>query len=296
MWPGGRVAGLRGVCDKCVDARSPRWEWRVHTCLCMCDVKVRLAMAGPPADHLLPPRSYIQCQGIPQGSILSTLLCSFCYGDMENKLFPGVQQDGYGPVPALCRRAHPRVGGYRPVSAGATPCRWARPRVGAYTAVSAGAAPCRCLRPSVGGRCPVSAGVTLLGPPCFWSWVQVGLHGAGGRCSVGLQQGVSVACSPAGASGQHRAHQLPAGLLGPARPGRSQILRTLVCGGFSGEGPFICVRLNSDVKPRTVRPPPGGRCVRAHGSVFRVCPRRGVSPCPGCFCAWWTTSCWSPLT
>uniref|UniRef100_A0A8C6E5J9 Telomerase reverse transcriptase n=1 Tax=Moschus moschiferus TaxID=68415 RepID=A0A8C6E5J9_MOSMO len=39
-------------------------------------------------------RSYIQCQGIPQGSILSTLLCSFCYGDMENKLFPGVQQDG----------------------------------------------------------------------------------------------------------------------------------------------------------------------------------------------------------
>ncbi|KAM6224389.1 telomerase reverse transcriptase [Rhynchocyon petersi] len=37
---------------------------------------------------------YIQCQGIPQGSILSTLLCSFCYGDMENKLFPGIQQDG----------------------------------------------------------------------------------------------------------------------------------------------------------------------------------------------------------
>ncbi|KAM9253402.1 telomerase reverse transcriptase [Dugong dugon] len=37
---------------------------------------------------------YIQCQGIPQGSILSTLLCSFCYGDMENKLFSGIQQDG----------------------------------------------------------------------------------------------------------------------------------------------------------------------------------------------------------
>uniref|UniRef100_A0A8C0WZD1 Telomerase reverse transcriptase n=1 Tax=Castor canadensis TaxID=51338 RepID=A0A8C0WZD1_CASCN len=39
-------------------------------------------------------RCYVQCQGIPQGSILSPLLCSLCYGDMENKLFPGVQQDG----------------------------------------------------------------------------------------------------------------------------------------------------------------------------------------------------------
>ncbi|XP_021573558.1 telomerase reverse transcriptase, partial [Carlito syrichta] len=39
-------------------------------------------------------RSYIQCQGIPQGSVLSTLLCSLCYGDMENRLFPGIQQDG----------------------------------------------------------------------------------------------------------------------------------------------------------------------------------------------------------
>uniref|UniRef100_A0A8C6AWP4 Telomerase reverse transcriptase n=1 Tax=Monodon monoceros TaxID=40151 RepID=A0A8C6AWP4_MONMO len=39
-------------------------------------------------------RSYVQCQGVPQGSILSTLLCSFCYGDMENELFPGIQRDG----------------------------------------------------------------------------------------------------------------------------------------------------------------------------------------------------------
>ncbi|XP_006893229.1 PREDICTED: telomerase reverse transcriptase isoform X2 [Elephantulus edwardii] len=39
-------------------------------------------------------RYYVQCQGIPQGSILSTLLCSFCYGDLENKLLPGIQQDG----------------------------------------------------------------------------------------------------------------------------------------------------------------------------------------------------------
>ncbi|KAF7473989.1 telomerase reverse transcriptase [Marmota monax] len=41
-------------------------------------------------------RCYVQCRGIPQGSVLSTLLCSLCYGDMENKLFAGVQQDGYG--------------------------------------------------------------------------------------------------------------------------------------------------------------------------------------------------------
>uniref|UniRef100_A0A2K5MMA9 Telomerase reverse transcriptase n=1 Tax=Cercocebus atys TaxID=9531 RepID=A0A2K5MMA9_CERAT len=39
-------------------------------------------------------KSYIQCQGIPQGSILSTLLCSLCYGDMENKLFAGMRRDG----------------------------------------------------------------------------------------------------------------------------------------------------------------------------------------------------------
>ncbi|XP_036625371.1 telomerase reverse transcriptase [Trichosurus vulpecula] len=39
-------------------------------------------------------RYYVQCQGIPQGSVLSTLLCSLCYGNMENKVFPGIQQDG----------------------------------------------------------------------------------------------------------------------------------------------------------------------------------------------------------
>ncbi|XP_014450679.2 telomerase reverse transcriptase isoform X3 [Alligator mississippiensis] len=39
-------------------------------------------------------RCYLQCCGIPQGSILSTLLCSLCYGDMENKLLCGIQQDG----------------------------------------------------------------------------------------------------------------------------------------------------------------------------------------------------------
>ncbi|XP_068932525.1 telomerase reverse transcriptase isoform X2 [Petaurus breviceps papuanus] len=37
---------------------------------------------------------YLQCQGIPQGSVLSTLLCSLCYGNMENTLLPGIQQDG----------------------------------------------------------------------------------------------------------------------------------------------------------------------------------------------------------
>ncbi|XP_017594564.1 PREDICTED: telomerase reverse transcriptase [Corvus brachyrhynchos] len=39
-------------------------------------------------------RYYLQCCGIPQGSILSTLLCSLFYGDMENKLLSGIQQDG----------------------------------------------------------------------------------------------------------------------------------------------------------------------------------------------------------
>ncbi|XP_009897877.2 telomerase reverse transcriptase [Dryobates pubescens] len=39
-------------------------------------------------------RYYLQCCGIPQGSILSTLLCNLCYGYMENKLLRGIQQDG----------------------------------------------------------------------------------------------------------------------------------------------------------------------------------------------------------
>ncbi|GAB1298361.1 Telomerase reverse transcriptase [Apodemus speciosus] len=37
---------------------------------------------------------YVQCQGILQGSSLSTLLCSMCFGEMENKLFAEVQRDG----------------------------------------------------------------------------------------------------------------------------------------------------------------------------------------------------------
>ena len=156
MWPGWRVAGLRGGCDECVDSHSPRWEWCVHTCVCvwlcrcMCvyDVNVRLAVAGPPADHILPPRSYIQCQGIPQGSILSTLLCSFCYGDMENKLFPGVQQDGYSL----------RASGRSPVAMG-------MPHGGGCAPMLAGTGPV------AAGVAPVAAGVALLGPLCFWSWV-----------------------------------------------------------------------------------------------------------------------------
>ncbi|OWK62961.1 Telomerase reverse transcriptase [Lonchura striata] len=39
-------------------------------------------------------RYYVQCCGIPQGSILSTLLCSLFYGDMENKWLSGINQDG----------------------------------------------------------------------------------------------------------------------------------------------------------------------------------------------------------
>ncbi|KAM4687678.1 telomerase reverse transcriptase [Discoglossus pictus] len=37
---------------------------------------------------------YLQSCGIPQGSMLSTLLCNLCYGDMENKLLCGIQQNG----------------------------------------------------------------------------------------------------------------------------------------------------------------------------------------------------------
>uniref|UniRef100_A0A8D0GGA9 Telomerase reverse transcriptase n=1 Tax=Sphenodon punctatus TaxID=8508 RepID=A0A8D0GGA9_SPHPU len=37
---------------------------------------------------------YVQCCGIPQGSVLSTLLCNLCYGNMEVNLFCGVQQGG----------------------------------------------------------------------------------------------------------------------------------------------------------------------------------------------------------
>ena len=44
-------------------------------------------------------RYYVQRCGIPQGSILSTLLCNLCYGDMENKLLQDVQKDGYDSIP-----------------------------------------------------------------------------------------------------------------------------------------------------------------------------------------------------
>lgn len=56
---------------------------------------VRPTVAAP-SDHNITntTRFYVQCQGIPQGSSLSTLLCSLCFGDMENKLFAEVQQDG----------------------------------------------------------------------------------------------------------------------------------------------------------------------------------------------------------
>lgn len=55
----------------------------------VCDVTM-----CPPFRPCLAPRSYVQCQGVPQGSILSSVLCSLCYGDMESKVFPGIQQDG----------------------------------------------------------------------------------------------------------------------------------------------------------------------------------------------------------
>uniref|UniRef100_A0A8C7T833 Telomerase reverse transcriptase n=1 Tax=Oncorhynchus mykiss TaxID=8022 RepID=A0A8C7T833_ONCMY len=37
-------------------------------------------------------KSFRQCQGIPQGSAVSSLLCCLCYGHMENLLFPNVSR------------------------------------------------------------------------------------------------------------------------------------------------------------------------------------------------------------
>ncbi|XP_063778754.1 telomerase reverse transcriptase isoform X2 [Pseudophryne corroboree] len=47
-------------------------------------------------DHILriKDKYFMQCCGIPQGSVLSALLCSLCYGDLENKVFDGIQKDG----------------------------------------------------------------------------------------------------------------------------------------------------------------------------------------------------------
>uniref|UniRef100_A0A674CW82 Telomerase reverse transcriptase n=1 Tax=Salmo trutta TaxID=8032 RepID=A0A674CW82_SALTR len=39
-------------------------------------------------------KRFRQCSGIPQGSVVSSLLCCLCYGHMENFLFPNVSQRG----------------------------------------------------------------------------------------------------------------------------------------------------------------------------------------------------------
>lgn len=70
----GCVAGGRGRCARSVGAWLPR--------------------EPVPLPRASAPRSYVQCQGIPQGSVLSTLLCSLCYGDMESRLLPGIERDG----------------------------------------------------------------------------------------------------------------------------------------------------------------------------------------------------------
>jgi len=54
---------------------------------------------------LVPPRfccclrTYRQCRGIPQGSVVSSLLCCLCYGHMENVLLKNIaEKKGYaGP-------------------------------------------------------------------------------------------------------------------------------------------------------------------------------------------------------
>lgn len=82
----------------------PRFTRR-RVCVPACPRDARGARRGllpPAATHVPSPRSYVQCQGIPQGSILSTLLCSLCYGDMESRLFSGIQRDGYGSPLCVC--------------------------------------------------------------------------------------------------------------------------------------------------------------------------------------------------
>lgn len=50
-------------------------------------------------------RTYRQCQGIPQGSVVSSLLCCLCYGHMENVLFKGItEKKGYGRLSHLSRK------------------------------------------------------------------------------------------------------------------------------------------------------------------------------------------------
>uniref|UniRef100_A0A3Q1FNP9 Telomerase reverse transcriptase n=1 Tax=Acanthochromis polyacanthus TaxID=80966 RepID=A0A3Q1FNP9_9TELE len=39
-------------------------------------------------------KTYRQCRGIPQGSVVSSLLCCLCYGHMENVLFKDTQKKG----------------------------------------------------------------------------------------------------------------------------------------------------------------------------------------------------------
>ncbi|XP_012706833.2 telomerase reverse transcriptase [Fundulus heteroclitus] len=39
-------------------------------------------------------KTYRQCRGIPQGSVVSSLLCCLCYGHMENVLFKDVTENG----------------------------------------------------------------------------------------------------------------------------------------------------------------------------------------------------------
>uniref|UniRef100_A0A8C7F3Z8 Telomerase reverse transcriptase n=1 Tax=Oncorhynchus kisutch TaxID=8019 RepID=A0A8C7F3Z8_ONCKI len=64
-------------------------EGKVHDAILV--EQVRHLSNDPPCLMSPPPpccRSFRQCQGIPQGSVASSLLCCLCYGHMENLLFP----------------------------------------------------------------------------------------------------------------------------------------------------------------------------------------------------------------
>lgn len=48
-------------------------------------------------------RTYRQSRGIPQGSVVSSLLCCLCYGHMENVLFKDiVEKRGYSSHSHRC--------------------------------------------------------------------------------------------------------------------------------------------------------------------------------------------------
>lgn len=174
-----------------------------------------------------------------------------------------------GQAQAPCWRVWPRGGGYTPVLVGAGP-------------VAAGAALLGPLFPVLGAEGATRGWEAVLSRPR-----------AGSERGLPRGQGVSAALNSSAPSPT-------AGTAGPcsSRPEPDP----------TDTGLWLALwRRSLYPRPAELRhytwhrsPAPGGRrgrmaCVGVWRCV-RVCPHPGLSPCPGCFCAWWTTSCWSPLT